>query len=817
MPVTALGQTLKTNFGGKAPGNYTTGGRTVNAPVVLPQRNASAAQTTAPPSSGQLLNISTRLRVQTGNNVLIGGFIITGTVSKKVIIRALGPSLAALEISDALANPILELRDGGGALIFENDNWKDAQEQAIRDTTIPPLNDLESAIVATLAPGNYTAIVRGKNGGTGVGLVEGYDLSAAPTSKLGNISTRGFVDTGDNVMVGGIIVGPTGAAGSNILVRAIGPSLTTFGIENPLSDPMLALHDSNGDIVAANDNWKDSQEEETEGTGIPPNNDKESALLATLAPGNYTAVVRGENNASGVALVEMYNLAPVPPLETENRLVNASEGGTITIPSGSRIIIPAGTFPADQAVSLSLFSLSSQLLNSYFETTGIFDAGTPSTEMFVVDTGSVLPKKEITVVFKVTDEYYASLPETFSPQLYVQALLRNEDETADVCEPIATKFDEVTKELTATIPLWAFTTLRQIGISQCVIVIGNLPARSGGFGFAAKAPVTPIQSLTETQPCDAEFHSPLRGISGQDMLIAAGNRFGERDDPFKQGEKQFHAGLDFPLSNYKRLKGPNASAIIVPVANGYVKSIGWLNQTGQVVIVQHDGYQTKYAHLEAGSINLQKRTGQAVEYPTASSGERYPTSKQVGLLKFKVDEIPVVGGVTPIGIIGNTGSRSLGFHLHLEYGKNVEGKQGRFDPFPCITRPAIPVYEGPFSGTEPFQNTYNPCTFQVAMSGNIAIALSQESGTMHGAARVTGHWSAAVTSDPSQCIPSEASFDYALPVSGTTSSLTFSGHDFPKVTFQGGLNGTSITGTAVFTFRNTTGSVSSPVTLTQQP
>ena len=156
---------------------------------------------------------------------MIGGFIITGSDPKKVIIRAIGPSLTASGISGALDDPTLELHDGSGSLIFANDDWKDTQKQAILDTTIPPTNDLESAIVATLAPGAYTAIVRGKNNGTGVAVVEAYDLNQAAGSKLANISTRGFVNTDNNVMIGGLIVGPTGTAGSTLLVRALGPSL----------------------------------------------------------------------------------------------------------------------------------------------------------------------------------------------------------------------------------------------------------------------------------------------------------------------------------------------------------------------------------------------------------------------------------------------------------------------------------------------------------------------------------------------------------------------------------------------------------------
>jgi hypothetical protein len=263
----------------------------------------------------QLLNISTRLRVLTGENVLIGGFIITGTDPKRVIIRGIGPSLTG--VGATLADPTLELHQGN-TTIATNDNWKirpdgSSQQAEIEATTIPPTNDLESALVATLNPGAYTAILADKNGTTGVGLVEVYDLTQAVNSQVANISTRGFVDTGDQVMIGGVIVGPNTTASSRVLVRAIGPSLQNVGIANALQDPTLELHNGSGMTIATNDNWKTrsdggSQQAEIEATTIPPTNDLESALLEALAPGNYTAIVRGTNNTTGVALVEVYNL-----------------------------------------------------------------------------------------------------------------------------------------------------------------------------------------------------------------------------------------------------------------------------------------------------------------------------------------------------------------------------------------------------------------------------------------------------------------------------------------------------------------------------
>jgi NHL repeat len=285
----------------------------------------------SPPSLPQLLNISTRMRVLQADKVLIAGFIITGSDQKKLIIRGLGPSLSNSGVQGALADPVLELHNSAGNLVATNNNWKDTQQTEIEATTIPPTNDLESAIVTTLPPGTYTAILRGRNTGefgvpgnapdpTGIGLVEVYDLAQSAHSTLANISTRGFVDTGDNVMIGGLIVGGGNTGGTDkSVVRAIGPSLSAAGVSGALQDPTLELHDANGTTIAFNDNWKDSQQSEIQATGIPPNDDRESAIVATLSAGNYTAVVRGKNNSTGIGLVEVYNLTlnwPVPIITT---------------------------------------------------------------------------------------------------------------------------------------------------------------------------------------------------------------------------------------------------------------------------------------------------------------------------------------------------------------------------------------------------------------------------------------------------------------------------------------------------------------------
>jgi len=253
------------------------------------------------PIPSTLANISTRLRVETGDNVLFGGFIITGTQAKKLIVRAIGPSVP---VGGRLENPTLELYSGD-TLLASNDNWMDSPErQAIIDSTIPPANDLESAIVRSLAPGAYTTIVRGVNQGTGVGLVEIYDLDGSVDSKLAQISTRGFVQTGDNAMFGGLYV--VGGSSQKVIVRAIGPSLSLLG---KLADPTLELYDGNGTSLGANDNWRSGgQEAEIIATTVPPSDNLESAIVRTFAPGPYTAIVRGVGDTTGIALVEVYAL-----------------------------------------------------------------------------------------------------------------------------------------------------------------------------------------------------------------------------------------------------------------------------------------------------------------------------------------------------------------------------------------------------------------------------------------------------------------------------------------------------------------------------
>lgn len=260
-------------------------------------------------TASQLMNISTRANVRAGDNALIGGFIVTGESPKKVLVRAIGPSLA---ISGALQDPVLELHKSDGT-VLANDNWRDTQEAEITASAIPPTNDKESAVVASVPPGPHTAIVRDKNGGNGIGLVEIYDIDGAAPATAANISTRARVETGDNVLIGGVIL--RGPRPSTILIRAIGPALVTAGVQGALQDPVLELVDGNGNS-RSNDDWKRDtsgapdpmQQSRIENTGAAPKDDRESALLVTLGQGPYTAIVRGKNNTTGIALVEVYHL-----------------------------------------------------------------------------------------------------------------------------------------------------------------------------------------------------------------------------------------------------------------------------------------------------------------------------------------------------------------------------------------------------------------------------------------------------------------------------------------------------------------------------
>jgi glucose/arabinose dehydrogenase len=267
--------------------------------------------TPTPAPSTQALNISTRLRVETNDRVMIGGFILTGTQPKKVAIRGIGPSLGSSGLSDVLADPTLQLRGSSGALVMQNDNWQDDPAQAAELTALGlALQDArESGIVATLQPTAYTTIMAGKNQTSGTGLVEIYDADTTASSQLANISTRGFVQTGDNVMIGGFILG-VNSANAQVAIRGIGPSLSQFGLSGVLADPTLELRDHNGTLLVSNDNWTDDPLSAAQlmAHGLALRDLHESGIFTSLPPGAFTAILAGKNGGTGIALVEIYNL-----------------------------------------------------------------------------------------------------------------------------------------------------------------------------------------------------------------------------------------------------------------------------------------------------------------------------------------------------------------------------------------------------------------------------------------------------------------------------------------------------------------------------
>jgi FtsP/CotA-like multicopper oxidase with cupredoxin domain len=279
----------------------------VVGPTPTPAPSTTPGATPPPPAS-QTINLSTRMQVQTGDNVGIGGFIITGAAPKHVLIRAIGPSNTS--VPGVLADPLLELHRPGGLTTIINDNWRDdpAQETAIIATGIAPSDNLEAAIDTTLLPGAYTAIVRGKNNTSGIALVEVYDLSPAVPAKLANISTRAFVGTGSDVVIAGFILGNSNG-NARTVVRGIGPSLNAVGVPNALANPALELRDNNGALLMGNNDWQDNATYAAEmiAAGLAPTNSLESGLAATLPPGPYTALLSGSNNGTGVGVVEVYD------------------------------------------------------------------------------------------------------------------------------------------------------------------------------------------------------------------------------------------------------------------------------------------------------------------------------------------------------------------------------------------------------------------------------------------------------------------------------------------------------------------------------
>lgn len=240
---------------------------------------------------------------------MIGGFIITGSAPKSVLLRGMGPSLSAAGLGGLLADPFLELRGPTGVLLAQNDNWREGTPDLVEGTPFQPPDDRESVIVESLQPDAYTVVLAGKSQTAGLGLVEIYDRNQSTNAVLANISTRGYVQTGDNVMIGGFTLGGS-ALDSRIAIRGIGPSLSQFGLANVLADPTLELHDSNGTTLISNDNWEDDPVSASQLIlhNLAPQDFRESGIFASMPPGAFTAILAGRNGGVGIALVEIYNI-----------------------------------------------------------------------------------------------------------------------------------------------------------------------------------------------------------------------------------------------------------------------------------------------------------------------------------------------------------------------------------------------------------------------------------------------------------------------------------------------------------------------------
>jgi hypothetical protein len=276
-----------------------------SADAFISKISETAQPSALAPCPSQLLNLATRMRVLPGDSALIAGFIITGSDTKRVIIRGIGPSLTGVQ--GALANPTLELFNSQGQRFLSNDDWTTNRTE-VEETGIPPAHDLESAIVVTLGPGAYTAVLRGQNNAAGIGVVEVYDLNPGANSELANIGSRGSVGSGDNVMIGGFIVGGSGQADARVVVRGIGPSLAAFGVTGALQDPIVDLKNANGTTLLSNDDWQQGQPAEINQLNLAPSDNRESALVISLPHGNYTAILRGKGGTTGIALVEVYHV-----------------------------------------------------------------------------------------------------------------------------------------------------------------------------------------------------------------------------------------------------------------------------------------------------------------------------------------------------------------------------------------------------------------------------------------------------------------------------------------------------------------------------
>jgi hypothetical protein len=260
----------------------------------------------------KLANISMRLNVGAGEKLMVGGFIIEGNEPKRVVVRALGPSLGHAGVANALRDPLLELKDAAGNNVARNASWRDSQSDELLAIGLAPNEPGEAALVQTLAPGVYTANVTGERGGSGVGLLEIYDVDAAASSRLMNISSRGHVGDAEDAMIGGFIVG--GSTGfTRLMVRGVGPSLAAAAVTEPLANPALTVRDSNGELIAANDDWRAAQAGEIEATALAPTLDAEAASILSVVPGAYTTMLQGGSGDSGVGVLELYRLPNSAP------------------------------------------------------------------------------------------------------------------------------------------------------------------------------------------------------------------------------------------------------------------------------------------------------------------------------------------------------------------------------------------------------------------------------------------------------------------------------------------------------------------------
>lgn len=309
--VVAIMNSIESDIDSLQPDDIAGGQALYGGPNAAPTPTATPTPTAPPGPANNLVNLSTRGVIGTGQNVLIGGFIVQGAQQDSLLLRAVGPSLTGA-VSGAIDDPMLELHDESGTLLQSNDDWQDdpTSAAAVRATGLAPADPRESALVAKLSGGNYTAIVRGYNGAVGVGLVELYDLHTS-ASRVANISTRDTVQAADKVMISGFIV--NGSRAKQVILRALGPSLGSSGITGTLSDPVLELRDGNGSSLALNDDWRTGPDATTiQSLGLAPTDDREAAVLATINPGTYTAIVSGKNGASGIALSEVYDLSAAP-------------------------------------------------------------------------------------------------------------------------------------------------------------------------------------------------------------------------------------------------------------------------------------------------------------------------------------------------------------------------------------------------------------------------------------------------------------------------------------------------------------------------